>query len=484
MTLSGAHGDARQPWLRLDYPSLEHGPLMKAQTCAAISRRRFLAKTTAAMATVTILPSGLLKAAPNDKPNLAAVGVGGKGWSDIHETSKGGAAHVIAFCDVDRGGGRGKRRASGGFAAAAERWPHARRYTDWRELLDKEGSRLDGITISTPDHMHAPITMSALLRGIATYTQKPLTRTLHEARQLTLAARKAGVATQMGNQGHSGVGYRTLVHLIQEGAIGRVQEAHAWSNRPIWPQGLDRPEGSSPIPETLAWDLWLGVAPKRPYVEGAYHPFAWRGWYDFGAGALGDMGCHILDPIVWALELPAPTSVRYEGPPPKPESYPAWEIIHYAFPPTKYTAGGPISVRWYDGNKLPPAERVPLPPGEKLPDNGCLLIGEKGVLLCPHGGLPRLLPQATFADYPLPPLEPVDHYLQWTRAIRGEGRTTSHFDYAGPLTEIVLLGTVAARFPDQPLEWDSANLRFTNVPQANDYVQQPYRKGWEVSGLS
>jgi predicted dehydrogenase len=454
-----------------------------------LSRRNFLASTTAAMATVTILPSGLLKAAPNDKPNIAAVGVGGKGWSDITETSKDGAAHVVAFCDVETGGGRGKKKNSSGFGAAAEKWPDAKRYTDWREMLDKEANRLNGVTVSTPDHMHAPVTMTALQMGIATYTQKPLTRTIHEARQLTLAARKAGVATQMGNQGHSGIAYRTLVDLIQGGAIGKVKEAHTWSNRPIWPQGIDRPAGSSPIPETLNWDLWLGVAPERPFVEGAYCPFNWRGWYDFGAGALGDMGCHIIDPVFWSLGLAAPTSVSYEGPSPKPETFPAWEILNYDFAGTQYTAG-PIRVRWYDGKKegvpnLPPAGLAPLAAGDNLPTNGCLFIGEKGVLLCEHGrGRPRLLPEEKFIGYPIPKLEEVDHYLQWTNAIRGEGKTTSNFDYAGPLTETVLLGTVASRFAGEQLAWDSANLRFTNVPKANDYVQQPYRKGWEVSGLS
>jgi predicted dehydrogenase len=456
---------------------------MKTKRRATGNRREFL-KTAAAMATVTVLPSGLLKAAPNEKPNIAAVGVGGKGWSDITETSKDGAAHVVAFCDVETGGGRGKKKSSSGYGAAAEKWPAAKRYSDWREMLDKEGKRLNGLTVSTPDHMHAPITMTAIQLGLATYTQKPLTRTIHEARQLMLAARKAGTVTQMGNQGHSGVGYRTLVRLVQDGAIGKIKEAHAWSNRPIWPQGLDRPAESSPIPATLNWDLWLGVAPERPYVEKAYAPFAWRGWYDFGAGALGDMGCHILDPIVWSLELPAATSVRYEGPPPKPESFPTSEIIHYEFPAKKYTASGPLSVRWYDGKKLPPAELAPLPAGQKLPDNGVLLIGEKGVILCQHGGKPQLLPQEKFAGYQVPQLEPVDHYLQWTNAIRGEGKTTSNFDYAGALTETVLLGTVASHFADEQLHWDSANLRFTNMPKANDYVQQPYRKGWEVKGLS
>jgi predicted dehydrogenase len=451
------------------------------------SRRDFLS-TSAAMASVTILPSGLLKAAPNEKPNLAAVGVGGKGWGDITETSKDGAANVVAFCDVDSGAGRGGKRQNSGFSAAAERWPNATRYTDWREMLDKEHKRLNGVTVSTPDHMHAPVTMTAMQLGLATYTQKPLTRTIHEARQLTLAARKTGVVTQMGNQGHSGVAYRTLVQLIQGGAIGKVKEAHTWSNRPIWPtHGIDRPPGSSPIPASLNWDLWLGVAPERPFVADVYHPFAWRGWFDFGAGALGDMGCHIIDPVYWSLDLTAPTKVWYEGPSPKPETFPKSETIYYEFPGTKYTATSTIRVNWYDGGLLPPAELAPLPAGEKLPSNGSLFVGEQGVLLCEHGGRgggPRLLPADKFKDYPIPKLEQVDHYLQWTNAIRGEGKTVSNFDYAGALTETVLLGTIACRFPGEQLQWDSANLRFTNLPKANDYVRQAYRKGWEVSGLS
>jgi predicted dehydrogenase len=449
------------------------------------SRRKFLATSTAAMATVTILPSGLLKGAPNEKPNIAAVGVGGKGWGDITETSKDGAANVVAFCDVDNSGNRGGKKQTGGFGAAAEKWPDAKRYTDWREMLDKEGKRLNGVTISTPDHMHAPVTMTAMQLGLATYTQKPLTRTIHEARQLTLAARKAKTVTQMGNQGHSGVSYRTLVQLVQDGAIGKIKEAHTWSNRPIWDtHGIDRPAGSSPIPANLNWDLWLGVAPERPYVEKVYHPFAWRGWYDFGAGALGDMGCHIIDPVYWSLELDAPKRVWYEGPAPKAETFPKSETIYYEFAGTKHTAGSTVRVLWYDGGLLPAAELAQLPAGAKLPTNGILLLGEKGVLLCEHGGAPKLLPEDKFKDFEMPKLERRDHYLDWTNAIRGEGKTTSNFDYAGPLTETVLLGTIASRFPSEHLEWDSANLRFTNVPKANEFVRQPYRKGWEVAGLS
>ena len=340
--------------------------------------------------------------------------------------------------------------------------------------------------------------MAAIQLGLATYTQKPLTRTVYEARQLAKAGRKAGTVTQMGNQGHSGVEYRTLVELLQSGAIGKIKEAHAWSNRPIWPQGKDRPAGKDPVPATFSWDLWLGVAPDRPFKSewaadeaaprarrrSVYHPFSWRGWYDFGAGALGDMGCHIIDPVVWSLDLGAPTSVWYEGPAPKPEMYPTWELIHYDFPGTKYTAGDSIHVIWYDGAKLPPLELAQLPAGQQLPDNGTLFVGEKGTIVTPHGrGGPRLLPEEKFADYKIPELEPVDHYQQWTNAIRGAGKTTSNFDYAGPLTETVLLGTIASRFADQKLEWNSRQLKFTNFAAANQYVRQPYRKGWEMTGL-
>jgi predicted dehydrogenase len=415
---------------------------------------------------------------PGEQVRIAAVGVGGKGWNDLQGAAAN--ARVVAFCDVETGENR-----RGGFGKAAEAWPEARRYTDWRQMLDREHQHLDGVTVSTPDHMHAPITMTAISMGLGTYTQKPLTRTIHEARQLTIAARAAGVATQMGNQNHNGRTYKTLVAIIRSGVIGKIREVHAWSNRPTWPQGIERPPGSDPVPRTLHWDLWLGVAPERPYLADVYHPFKWRGWFDFGAGALGDMGCHIIDPVVWALELAAPTSVRYEGPEPAKETFPAWERIHYQFPGTAHTIGDTIRVVWHDGGKRPPEALAQLPAGAALPSNGTLFVGQEGTLVTPHGGkaLPALHPQEKFAEYPLPELDGCDHYQQWTDAIRGVDTTTSAFDYAGPLTETVLLGTVAARFPDQELRWDAAQLEFTNCPQANQYVRQPYRQGWQVQGL-
>ena len=455
-----------------------------AATRSAVDRdrRAFLAGSAALLAAGSQASNGLLAGAASEQVNLAAVGVGGKGWSDINNTSAG--HNVVAFCDVEtnvlKRRGRARR---GGFAAAAKQWPKARRYHDWRVMLDREHKQIDGLTISTPDHMHAPITMSAMQLGIDTYTQKPLSRTVHEARQLTLAARKHDVVTQMGNQGHSGVEYRSLVEMIRGGVIGKIREAHAWSNRPIWPQGIQRPTGGQAATAGFHWDLWLGVARQRPFVPAVYHPFNWRGWFDFGAGALGDMGCHIIDPVVWSLELESPLSVTYSGPKPMAETFPEQERIAYRFRGTRWTAEPRLSVVWYDGGQLPDAKLAPLPAGEKLPTNGTLFIGEKGTLLTRHGGPPRLLPEEKFADYELPKLKPVDHYLQWTHAIRGAGRTTSHFDYAGPLTETVLLGTIAARFANQELVWDSQRLEFSNFAQANRYVRQEYRQGWQVDGL-
>jgi predicted dehydrogenase len=457
------------------------------------SRREFLKTATAALvASQSIVVPRFVRAASGDKVRLAAVGAGGKGAGDIRETSKNQI--VVALCDVDQ------RQA----ARTRKLFPNAKFYTDWRKMLEKEAKNLDGITVSTPDHMHAPVTMTALSLGLATYTQKPLTRTVYEARQLRLAAQRAGVATQMGNQGHSGVGYRMVVELIQRGVIGKVKQAHTWSNRPIWPQGLDRPAGSDPVPDTLDWDKWLGVAPERPFkanwpessgYEGnrsVYVPFSWRGWYDFGAGALGDMGCHIIDPVYWSLELTAPNWVEYDGPEPKPEMFPTQETLTYEFPGTRYT-DGTIVVKWYDGGRKPPRELAQMGIQETgkdkgkprdLPSNGCLFIGTKGVLMCPHGGGPQLFPKENFRGLDRPNLKGMDHYMTWTLAIKGDGKTNCPFAYAGLLTETVLLGVIASRVPGQRLLWDPKNLRFTNSDRATRFVREDYRAGWEVPGLS
>ncbi len=451
---------------------------MNVTPISHLTRRRFLKQTTATAASALVYPVGIRAAQSKDKLRLAAVGVGGKGWTDVNGAAQGG--EIVAFCDVETGDIKRK----GGFGEAAEQWPKAHRYTDWRKMLDKEHKNLDGITVSTPDHMHAPVTMTAIHLGLATYTQKPLTRTIFEARQLTKAAQNANVVTQMGNQNHSKVEYRQLVQIIQQGTIGKIREAHAWTNRPIWPQGINRPAGKDKVSSGFNWNQWLGVAPKRPYLNDTYHPFKWRGWFDFGAGALGDMGCHIIDPVVWALELGPAQSAQYHGPKPKPETFPEWEIIKYVFPGTERTTGSEIEVTWYDGGKLPPRELALMPEGTELPSQGTLFLGEEGTIVTGHVSTPKLYPEEKFRDVQLPTLDQVDHYLQWTDAIHGIGSTSTGFDYSGPLTETVLLGTVAARFPNTKLEWNSKALEFTNLPKANDYVHAEYRKGWKVEGLS
>jgi len=441
------------------------------------SRRTFLQQSAAASVAAPLVISSSAWGA-NDRLNIAGVGVGGKGRGDIANTSQG--QNVVAICDVD----------DRTLSEAAKKYPAAKVYNDWRKLLEQKD--IDAVTVSTPDHMHAPIAVSAMQLGKHVYVQKPLAHTVVEARQMRKIAAEQKVVSQMGNQGHSSSAYRTLVQLIQSGAIGKVKEAHAWSNRPIWPQGITRPQRSDPVPDYLHWNLWLGVAPQRPYVgpsegskrgRGVYQPFNWRGWLDFGVGALGDMGCHIIDPVVWSCQLGAPTKVWSDGPAPNGETYPEWGIIHYQFAGTKYTSGDTIRMTWYDGGKKPAAELAPLPAGESLPDNGSLFVGEKGVLLCRHGGMPRLLPAQQYADFKIETVPGSDHYMQWTNACKGTDQTTSHFDYAGPLTETVLLGTIAIRFPTHQLAWDSANLKITNVADANHFVRKSYRDGWQVKAL-
>ncbi|MBL6763619.1 MAG: Gfo/Idh/MocA family oxidoreductase [Verrucomicrobiae bacterium] len=450
----------------------------------SFTRRAFIQSTSTAAAGLALggcatSPRKTGYNSPNSKLNIAAVGVGGKGRGDIAATSKG--QNVVAICDVD----------DKTLGAAAKTYDKARLYHDWRRLLEQ--GDIDAVTVSTPDHMHAPVAMAAIQLGKHVYVQKPMAHTVLEARALTAAAKSAGVVSQMGNQNHSGTGYKSLVQAVRGGAIGKVKEAHAWSNRPGWPQGITRPEGSDPVPDHLWWDLWLGCAPYRDYVgpkqgsrngRGAYHTFNWRGFLDFGVGALGDMGCHIIDPVVWSLALGAPKQVWSTGPVTNGETYPEWETIHYEFPGTEYCSGDTVRMTWYDGGKKPSTSLLPGGTDKNLPSNGCLLVGELGVLLCPHGGRPELWPKSVFADTKLIEVAGDDHYMQWTNACKGIGTTSSTFDYSGPLTETVLLGTVAVRFPNEKLSWDSAALQITNKPEANRFLTKNYRAGWGVPGVA
>jgi predicted dehydrogenase len=438
-----------------------------------VTRRRFVQSLAVAGASLPLLHATTARAA-GGKLNVASVGVGGKGWSDLLEITSSPHVNVVALCDIDEGPQH--------LGRAAEKFSGAQRYTDWRKLLEQRD--IEAVHIATPDHMHAPVALAAIQLGKHVYCQKPLTHTVAEARKLRLAAEQAGVVTQMGNQIQSHDAYRTAVRLVHDGAIGKVKEVFSWqSGSPKWPRAIERPAGVDAVPAGVHWNEWLGVAPERPYKTGMYHPFNWRGWQDFGTGQLGDFGCHILDPVFMALGLSAPTALKADAPPINAESWTKWATVEYDFPGTQYTAG-PLKLTWYDGEGVfPPRDALGLPADFKLPAAGSLLIGEQGSLLIPHVAAPKLFPVEKFQDYQLPKLDPVNHYTSWADACRGEGKTTSHFGYSGLLTETVLLGTIGVRRPGETLSWDTAAMRFTNSPAADRMLTKAYRAGWNVPGL-
>ncbi len=440
---------------------------------AQLSRRRFLQNTVAAggAAALTTLSWSRVWGA-NERLRVASIGVEGKGWSDHSEVAASRHVEIVALCDVDEDAKH--------LGKAAEKYPQAKRYTDWRRLFEQSRD-FDAVIVSTPDHMHAPIALPAMKLGKHVFCQKPLTHSVFEARQMRLAAEKYRLVTQMGNQIQSDKAYRTAVKLVHDGVIGRVKEVHSWQSGPMrWMLAGDRPAGSDPVPQTLHWDDWLGVAPGRPYKKNLYHSFNWRAWQDFSNGQLGDFGCHILDPVFLALGLTAPTTIRAEAPAINREVWTKRAKVHYQFPGTERTAGKTLALTWYDGQgHLPPPETHGLPMNYKLPGSGSVLIGEKGSLVIPHVAIPKLFPEEKFADFKMEIVPSVNHYTSWADACRGEGKTTSSFAYAGPLTETVLLGAVAIRIRGETLHWDSTRLAIPNSTAANDLLRKRYRKGWE-----
>jgi predicted dehydrogenase len=397
------------------------------------------------------------------------VGVGGKGRVDVEGVN---TENIVALCDVD------EERATESFKAH----PKATKYRDFRRMLEKEKD-IDAITISTPDHMHAMITMAAMKMGKHVYTQKPITRTVQEARKITNFAKMNGIATQMGNQGHANEGPRLLNELIWQGSIGKVHEVHCWTDRPVWPQGISEiPTGGSKVPSTLDWDLWLGVANNRPY-HSAYVPFNWRAWWDFGAGALGDMGCHIMDYPFWALKLTHPENIEAYSTPVFKETAPHASMITYTF--KSGIDPSTVKLTWYDGGLKPP-----IPPGLISDKNlwekgsGVLFVGDLGqIVYGHHRPKPFLIIDGKEENYEQPKemiSRSIGHYQEWISECKGEKhRAMSNFEYAGPLTEAVLLGNVALRAGKGKLEWDPKNLNVSNMPDANQYLQSPYREGWK-----
>ena len=442
-----------------------------------ISRREFI-KGAAAVAAFTVVPRHVLGGTgftpPSEKLNIACIGAGGMGGYDIEGLV---SENFVAFCDVD------DRRAAGKY----NKYPNAPKYRDFRVMLEKEAKNIDGVTVSIPDHMHAVAAMMAIKMGKHVYCQKPLAHDIYEVRQLTEAARKYNVVTQMGIQVHAMEAVKLLVEMIKSGMIGKVREVHLWSNSPLWPQGIERPSDTPPVPKELDWDLWLGTAPNRPYHP-AYVPAAWRGWKDFGTGALGDMGCHIFDPACWALDLTCPLSVEaynsnfipaMKMEPVSLETYPRASIVHYEF-----AARGDlpaVKLVWYNGGMKPlrPAE---LEEGRELPKQGGLYFGEKGTILAAHEAGARLIPESKMKDFKKPESilpRDVDHYQDWVRGCKGGAKPLANFDYAGPLTEMVLLGNVST-LSGKRLFWDGPNMKVTNVPEANAFLKRQYRQGWTL----
>jgi len=437
-----------------------------------VSRRRFVRDTAAAAAAFTIVPRHVLgeagRAAPSEKLSIAGIGFGGRGDGDLHEVS---SENIVALCDVDWKYG----------AKTFERYPKARRYRDFRRMLDKEDKSIDAVVIATPDHTHAVITMAAIKRGKHVYCEKPLTHSIWEARQIAEAAREAGVATQLGNQGQASEATRLVCEFIWDGAIGQVREVHSWCNRYISPRGIDRPKETPPVPESLSWDLWLGPAPKRPYHP-CYHPFNWRGWWDFGTGVLGDIGCHQFAPIFRALKLEYPVSVEGCSSGVNDETAPLASIVRYEFP--ERDGLPPVRLTWYDGG-LMPARPPELKDGLRFgnaDDN--LYLGDKGKMLG-H----RLLPEERSREYGKPPRvlpRSPGHHKEWILACKGGRAAGANFDWAGPLTEVVLLGNIAVRMGKKLYEkgvklyYDGPNMNVTNLPEANKYIRDEYREGWAL----
>ena len=441
-----------------------------------ISRRDFMGAAATA-AVFTIVPRHVLGGArhvpPSEKLNIAGVGIGGRGEGDLDEV---GSENIVALCDVDDK-----------YAAKVfKKYPNAKKYHDFRRMLDQE-KNIDAVVIATPDHNHAVVSMAAIKRGKHVYCEKPLAHSIYEVRKVTEAAREAGVATQLGNQGQASEATRLVCEFIWAGAIGPVHEVHSWCNRPISPRGIERPKDTPPVPETLNWELWLGPAPYRPYNP-CYLPFTWRGWWDFGSGVLGDIGCHQFVSIFRALKLGYPTSVDacssnfYEPTAVTEETAPKASIVRYDFPAREGMP--PVKLTWYDGGMMPdrPDE---LEEGLRFgePDDN-LYIGEKGKMLG-H----RLLPESRSKEYGKPPKvlpRSPGHHREWINACKGGEPAGSNFDVAGPLTEVVLLGNVAVRMGQQLYEkglklyYDGPNMKVTNVPEANKYIRSEYREDWTL----
>jgi predicted dehydrogenase len=445
---------------------------------AKLTRRSFLAKTTANVAALSVVPSSVLglrgAETPNNKLNIAAIGLNSQGHSDLQGMT---SENIVALCDVD----------TRFYAKSAKQFPEAKKFQDFRKMFDEMDKQIDAVLIGTPDHWHAALAMRAMKMGKHVYCEKPLAHSVYEVRALMQAARESKVTTQLGNQGHSFDSIRVFREWVEDGAVGTVREVHAMCRSNYSRVNLlEEVKHGQPVPETLDWDLWVGPAQFRPY-HSAYHPGTWRAWTNFGTGVIGDWTCHVVDPVFWTLDLGAPSTVEalepgnYD-PATQGETFPAGNVIRYSFPAKGTRAA--VTLTWYDGRRQPP--RPPeLEPDEKLPDIGALVVGDKAkILYGSHGATaPRIIPDEGTEKFKRSPqryARSPGHQKEWIEACKARKPAGSDFSYGGPLTEVALLGIVAMRFRGQKLEWNGAAMKFGNCPEANTYLKPAFRGGWSL----
>ena len=458
------------------------------KTALTSSTRRTFLKQTALAGAAIGFPAVLRAASPNSRVQVAAVGVDGQGYSDLHNVASHAKVKFMGFCDVDLNR----------FARADALVPSVPHFQDFRAMYEKLGDTIDAVMVAIPDHMHALVAIEAMKRGKHVYCQKPLAQTVWESRQMRLWAAKKDLVTQMGNHIHSAVEYRMGTRLIREGVIGRVKEVYSW----VSVTGNERTRlleapAPGPVPAGLDWNLWIGGAPMRPFAPIVYHPFAWRDWQDFGGGAIGDFACHVLDPVFTALGIKAPLTIGADNSGINRQIWPTSEVVKYIFPGNELTAGPQLKVTWSDGGLRPDRKLAQMPADVDLPRSGSLFIGEKGNLVLPHVGGPRLYPVENFTGFAYPKdIKGLNHYHRWVDAIVDGTKTSDGFDYAGWLSEAAQLGNIATRVVRRPvkssgklsidpeemniLEWDPENLRIKNNTEAHALLTRGYRAGWEV----
>jgi hypothetical protein len=448
-----------------------NGDTLRLMSDHALSRRKFLKTVGAAAAVGPFLSIRSRAAGPMLRH--ASIGASGQALGDLLSFAKHPAFDLVAVADVDLAR----------FERVQERFPKIRVYQDWRELLKKEQKNIDSVNVSTPDHMHCLVALEAMKRGKAVYVQKPLCNTLEETRLLTEYARRKGLTTQMGIQVSSSRSQRFGEALVRSGIVGKIREVHTFSNK-SWGDDKPLPTERDPVPAPLNWDEWLGVSAERPFKKTVYHPGQWRRRIGFGTGTLGDMGCHIYSPPYRALKLTSPIAVMAYGSPPTAESWATKARLKLTYPGTEFTAGKTVDVWWYDGGELPP-DSVREPVGARFPEQGSVVVGTDGMIVLPHvTAEPFVLPDSKMASLPTVELADRDHYGEFIDVVLGGGKQkcSANFDYAGPLTESVIIGNVAARFSGETLTFDAKTLRFPDKPEATQYLSRTYRKDWKPRG--